>query len=483
MKQRINIPCAPSLIESMRSIGYSFESALADIIDNSISAKANDIQIISRADKERKYLQIVDNGVGMDNNELFLAMRYGSRNPNEERSEDDLGRFGLGMKSASLSQCRRFTVVSKKNNVISTYQWDIDNILLTNDWSINEYTSDELDFIPNLDILDNHQSGTIVLWENFDRIKLSSLKFDRNFNELVVKAEDHIALIYHRLLDRNLRIFVNGNRVKPLDPFIKNNPATQIFREQKIYVNDVPISVNKYVLPSISKLKESEIIAAGGKENLRKNQGFYIYRNKRLIIWGTWFRLHSKEELFKLARVMVDIPNSLDDIWDIDIKKSRATIPDIIKDKLIKAVEDTVSASEYTHVYKGRKIVEKSFDNSWNLQETSKGVKLFIDVDRPMITKFVESLDKDQYKAFEKIIGGIESDIPYDAIYSNIAKGNNFNEKATPDNRIDARIEDAVSTLMELWGMTKNEAIDAYIATLTDSGREEFIQKLRGMRE
>lgn len=483
MKERINIPCAPSLIESMRSIGYSFETAIADIVDNSIYADSKRIQIISRADTERVYLEIVDDGTGMDNEQLFMAMKYGSRNPNETRDEGDLGRFGLGMKSASLSQCRKFTVVSKKNGEVSAFQWDLDYIIQTNDWSIKEFAIDELVFVPGLHFLLEQESGTLVLWENFDRIESASYKFEKNFTELVLKVEEHIALVYHRLLGNKLDIIVNGNKVVPLDPFVTGNPATQRFREQKIYVGNSPISIRKFVLPPISSIKENEIIAAGGKNELKNNQGFYIYRNKRLIIWGTWFRLQSKEELYKLARVRVDIPNSLDDIWDIDIKKSRANIPNMIKDKLIKAVEDTVSTSEHAHMYKGHKMAKETVDSSWDVLETSEGIRLSISSKKPMVAKFAESLSQDQLKAFEKIVRNIENDIPYDTIYAYIAKGKSVNQDHKETNAEIDKLSDSITSMMDIWGMTKNRVIDMFLSTYKDSGDSKTIELLKKMRE
>lgn len=135
------IPFAPSLIESMRSIGYTFSAAIADLIDNSISAQSSIIDIFSEPSSE-PYLVIVDNGCGMSKEELYKAMRYGSTNPNAPRSKEDLGRFGLGLKAASFSQCRKFIIVSKKNSEISACSWDLDYVIKAQNWKIICYSPD-----------------------------------------------------------------------------------------------------------------------------------------------------------------------------------------------------------------------------------------------------------------------------------------------------------------------------------------------------
>ena len=127
-----NTPSPDVLMNSMRSIGYNFRTAIADIIDNSISAKAKNIYISSPINDEKIFITILDDGEGMDDSELFNAMKYGSNK--EYYDTNDLGRFGLGLKSASLSQCRILTVASKKENVIVAYQWDLDSVIQNREW-------------------------------------------------------------------------------------------------------------------------------------------------------------------------------------------------------------------------------------------------------------------------------------------------------------------------------------------------------------
>ena len=186
MKIKSNPPYAPNLVESMRSIGYSFDTALADIIDNSIVANASKIDILSSALNENSYIAILDNGYGMNSNELFNSMQYGSANPNKDRNKNDMGRFGLGLKSASLSQCRRLTVVSKNNNKYSGMVWDIDYIIKSHDWNLLVLEDKELEAIPEIDKLKKYDSGTLVVWQNLDKIKSTSMDTNEYLKELLI---------------------------------------------------------------------------------------------------------------------------------------------------------------------------------------------------------------------------------------------------------------------------------------------------------
>lgn len=163
-------PYAPTLIESTRAIGYSLEAAVADIIDNSIAASAKNVDIFFFP-VDGAYIAILDNGNGMGTEELNAAMQYGSKNPIDARDAKDLGRFGLGLKTASLSQCRCLTVVAKQGDRIEGRQWDIDHVAETGSWSLIVLEAGELDSIPNIDDLRAYESGTLVVWQKLDRIK------------------------------------------------------------------------------------------------------------------------------------------------------------------------------------------------------------------------------------------------------------------------------------------------------------------------
>lgn len=430
------VPFAPALIESMRSLGYSFSSAIADLIDNSISAHATDIGIYSEPTMD-PFLIILDNGHGMDKAEIYEAMRYGSTNPLEERSEDDLGRFGLGLKSASLSQCRKFVVVSKKNGFINAYSWDLDFVIKSKAWMLRGYSENEISELPMIDLLEEKESGTYIILSDFDRIKESTSNINETFNKYLDDMIDHLSLVFHRFIDDGLNIAVNGLRIDAKDPFLTYHRATQRKRESSFYINEEKIKLKPYILPHLSKLSQEDLDKVGGKERMRNDQGFYVYRNKRLIIWGTWFRLERKDELNKLARVMVDIPNSLDYMWSIDIKKSTASLPDIIKKNMYNAVYESVISSEAVHTYRGRKEKkDKDVEYIWEKIKVRDGYEYQINRKIPQLELLQATLDESEVKLLSSLLTAIESAFPVQALYVDVAKGK-IEEKSEDEDAID----------------------------------------------
>ena len=241
MQEKIVVPYAPILVESTRSIGYSFEAAVADIIDNSISASATDIRI-GFMSKDPEWLCVQDNGWGMSSEELENAMRYGSQSSHEVRAKNDLGRFGLGLKMASLSQCRKVTVLTKKDGIMCGACWDLDYIIAQGNWALKTYSANELKDLPGYYYLAAKESGTAVLWEQFDRLKQGTSQFQKAFDEKLDLTRKHVALVFHRFLnDENpktrISMSFNGEPVEGIDPFLTRHPATQPLSEQIVRIN------------------------------------------------------------------------------------------------------------------------------------------------------------------------------------------------------------------------------------------------------
>lgn len=467
MIEKQSLPSAPILIESIRSIGYSFETAIADLIDNSISAKATRIDILSIPNEE-PYIIIFDNGNGMNKVELEEAMRLGSKNPNEVREENDLGRFGLGLKSASLSQCRNLTVVSKKDGKLSAFSWNLDYVIERNSWSILEYSEEEIMQLENIELFKDVENGTYVLLKKFDKIQASTLEINKTITEKMSSTIDHLALVFHRYLDDGVEIYVNNRKIESIDPFLTKNKATQAKRTQEIKIGESIIKVKPYILPHYNKLSEDDLKKVGGKEDLRKNQGFYIYRNKRLIIWGTWFRLSRQDELSKLARVMVEIPNSLDDVWGIDIKKSTANIPDIIKKNLYSCIEESVFTSKEVYRYRGRKENNsEKYNYVWDRIKTRDGYEYRINRDLPQIQLLSKNFDKDVLIEFERLLKNIEKSFPTNTVYLDVADGKLKNDSEMSAEEIDELIiafEDSLNKCQEL-GLNVIEFYEQIIKT------------------
>lgn len=442
MNVQVVEPRADILVESTRSIGYTFESALADIIDNSIGNGAIHIDVrFSSIDP--RYIAILDDACGMTPDELIIAMRYGSRNVNDQRAESDLGRFGLGLKTASLSQCRKLTVISKKNNVISAASWDLDFIIEQQGWSLKVYDYDEIvnqynKAIPGiLDQLNSYESGTIVIWEDFDKMLEGATEPDTLFDEKISIARSHLELIYHNFLDKTsknpIELRFNYLPLAAKDPFLTRHPGTQPLSEEQIDLEGNNIRVKPYILPYLNKLSPEDINLLGTLDDLRNKQGIYVYRNNRLIIWGTWFRLDTKNELNKLARIRVDIPNSLDHIWDIDIKKSTASLPTSIKQNLKFIVKRAIGSSERVYTYQGNKLINDEYDHVWEVRKTNE--ETFFEINKKLLIykAFLESLSTEQAKQFKALIKLIEATVPFKAAYTLLAKNEETFDKDYSD--------------------------------------------------
>lgn len=447
-------PRADILMTAIRSIGYTFESALADIIDNSISSGASNIHI-NFSSISPAYISILDDGCGMNLDELRQAMKYGSKDVREKREKEDLGRFGLGLKTASLSQCKRLTVISKKDGYIYGARWDLDIIQKKQAWILEILSESEVEeaypcstFIPLRD-LQTYETGTIVLWENLDRMLDGSNDVETLFNQKVKDAKNHLEMVFHNFLDssfsQHVKMFFNLRELKGKDPFLKKHPGTQPLSDEEICLQGEIIKVKPYILPYLSKLSEDDINLLGGIEELRHKQGIYVYRNNRLIIWGTWFRLDSKGELNKLARIRVDIPNSLDSIWEVDIKKSTAILPDVIKQNLRNIVKKSISRSERVYTYKGEKILDENFTHVWEVYIGREEISYKINKDLQLYKKFVKTLDKSQKETFNSILRLIELTVPYQHAYTVLSKNNTISNSLNEN-----EAEDLINKLLSM---------------------------------
>ena len=475
-KDRRHIPKASTLMGSLRSMGYSFESAVADVVDNSISAHAHRIQILfPRTPMEELALGILDDGDGMTADELFEAMRYGCLSADEDRTEDDLGRFGLGMKSASLSQCRVLTVVSYEGKKVNGFTWDYNHILETQDWMIKELDMSEIDALPYIDKLKEQKRGTLVIWQDFDVIsKSSGGQVYSTLVEYRSSLENALSLIYHRFLSEvgssRIHIFINELEINPQDPFLENHPKTTRKKEIDLDIKDSNgiermIQIRPYILPFATDLKEKDKRLIGGIENLRAKQGFYIYRNKRLIIWGTWFGMKRRAELTKNARIRVDIPNTLDDIWSIDIKKQQASIPKQILHRLKKSVEAALDFSVRQQSYRGRTSrVHEDIDYIWDRKE-GRSNTFFYQINRESkLYQFVrDKMSDEDYGYLEMLLTEIEKNLPIQQLY--IDKSN---ECISEPDETDDRLDDVYQMAVTLATTMMNIRTDGWEAIVND---------------
>lgn len=447
-------PDAPTLMWSTRAIGYTTPAAVADLIDNSISANATNISI-QFVSGENCYISILDDGEGMSRDELKIAMKYGSSNPLQERSASDLGRFGLGLKTASLSQCKQLTVVSKKNGKTSAYCWDLDHVLFAESWELLELEQDDIATLPQINTLTNLKEGTIVLWDKLDKIFAGDENKEQGLLLRIKEVEEHLALTFHRYLQgepglKKINITSNGIPIKPKDPFY-------IAKSDELPSEKIPVRystsngnsaidnvfVTPYILPFSDALSQEELDALGGKEGLIKNQGFYIYRNKRLIVAADWFRLTRKTDLTKLCRVKVDIPNTLDEIWTIDVKKSMALPPEVVLRNLRRIVAPIVKAGKRKYKFRATKETTSEKSQIWIPLETRNGIVYRINTDYPILRDILaETKDKRKLQTLLRIL---EQNIPVNAIHTNF-----YDDKKFAFEDVDLAYQNVLENLRDL---------------------------------
>lgn len=413
-------PYAPILMESTRAIGYSLEAAIADIIDNSITAHAATVKLFFfPIDKE--YVAILDDGTGMDYTKINTAMQYGSQNPKDKRAGDDLGRFGLGLKTASLSQCKTLTVVSKQKDQIECRQWDLDYVAQSEEWRLKILEDDELLMLPEINKLLEYENGTLIIWQNLDRMKLSAGNLEKTMGRYMDDARMHLSLVYHRYLRgergiRKLDIYFNNVKIAPMDPFLEEK-STRAMDDEILNIHGREVVVRPYILPHISKMTAEELEALSGKEGLRRRQGFYVYRNKRLLVWGTWFRMRRQDDSSKLVRIRVDIPNDLDDLWTLDIKKSSAAPPIEVKNNLSMVIEKMAEKSKRTWTVRGKKEINDEVVHMWNRLDNREGGIIYeINQDHPLVSELFTLLPQVK-RDVQRLLRYIEKGLPLNALY------------------------------------------------------------------
>lgn len=441
-KQIQNPPSAYFLMDSMRSIGYSFDSAVADIIDNSISAKCKRIRIFLSPNPFDISLSFLDDGKGMNEEELISAMRYGSKPADGQREETDLGRFGLGLKSASLSQCRKLTVATMKDGTIRAARWDLDYIEEKQSWALLMLEQDEIDFLPNILELKEQGEGTLVIWQDFDIIR--QINNGKEYQGLVANvgsSAEYLGLIFHRFLSgqNKVSISVNGEQIEPIDPFLESNRKTEVGKPSDIVIPDSNgvnrhITVTTYLLPFLKDLTEEDKRKLGGVARIASMQGFYVYRNNRLIIYGTWFHMSYRNELAKYARIKVDIPASLDDIWKIDIKKQSAELPPMVRQQLQKCVEQAKFSSRRKSEHR-LTIKEGDTDALWRKGlSRDKKASYRINRDAPLIREIIHSLEPSDLPKVQALLSLIEKSVPYHDMYTDEAN-DNISQELTEEER------------------------------------------------
>ena len=449
-------PKASAMVEALRGLGYSTSTAIADIIDNSISACASTVSVNFHWKGENSRISILDDGCGMNEEELDHAMRLGDVNPLDARDENDLGRFGLGLKTASFSQCRRLTVASMRNNAAHCLRWDLDVLSKSegDGWYMLEGA--EAGSEQFIEDIENKNNGTIVLWEKLDRIITGSFSVE-NFLDLIDVVERHLSMVFHRFLENRSRpfsILINGQRLKPWDPFLTGNPSKPWHSPVSPAPTMPGVEVECHVLPHKDMLSVRDFEEAQGPEGWTAQQGFYVYRNKRLLLAGSWLGLGSgrawiEDEAHRLARIRIDIPNSVDSEWKIDIRKSRARPPVNLRPWLGQLAEATRMRARNAFAYRGR--VQRSYTGeeivqAWKPEKGKHGVRYRIDHKHPSVNAVLDQAGHLRAQ-IEAMLRVLEETVPVQKIWLDTAE-----EKDTPRTGFDkVPVDEVRAVLLQMY--------------------------------
>ena len=423
LREEVLVP-GVELLESMRSVGYSFEAAIADIVDNSITAEASAVDIVVDP-IDADYVWVLDDGAGMDGEDARGALRLaGTRS--HERSATDLGRFGLGLKTASLSQARRLTVVTKKVGGPTTgLQWDLDHVAATGAWAIKVLEEDDISGVPGIERFSAQAKGTLVVWQTLDYLLAGAADPAALVAERLEALREHLGFTFQRFLDARrskLEVTVNGKPVEALDPFLSGKPRTQISPEERITVAGEQVVIQAYTLPHQSAFTAADRRRTDLGIRMRDLQGFYVYRNDRLISRGGWFGLHKIDELSKQSRVRVEIPNSLDHLWQLDIKKSRVEPPQAFRTRFRQIIDQVVGSSRRVHRFRGRAESEPETVFLWQRVNERDGYRYTINLAHPLIVALRTDLTPQKAELLDRVLHDVATTFPASDLYVQMAE-------------------------------------------------------------
>lgn len=448
VRAEIAQPNPKSTINSYRSFGYNLATAISDIIDNSISASANEIRIEYKWDGQSSFISISDNGVGMNKEELVSAMTPGSKDPEDERGEKDLGRFGMGLKTASFSQCKRLTCITKKNGYATIKRcWDIDFINKEGEWQLLDYVSDNY-FVEKLN---DQNSGTLVLWEKLDRIIGGAQSHNESvknaFYDEMMNVKSHIALVFHKFIEsKRIKILFQNAEILAYNPFLLNlSPKPEMGQPEK-FGN---VEITYFILPHMSEIGKQDYENSGGSLGWFQEQGFYIYRGDRLLVAGDWLGLEKKRDYSKLARISVNFSNANDFNWHLDIKKSTAIPPIEIRKELSRIAKIAIMKSARIYNWRGQKSIQEggsiNFEPLWIDEKTREGIKKYkINRSHPLIKNLLE----ENRKLANKALKLLEDNVPIELILSNQNEDPSFHEL---EKQLDKPSDELVKLAVELY--------------------------------
>lgn len=486
-------PPASALVDSLRGLGYTPETALADLVDNCISAHANRVELDLQWHSGNPVAVVMDDGYGMEEETLIEALQLGGTGPSAERDTTDLGRFGLGLKTASLSQGRRLTAVTRREGITSALSLDVD-VVAEKGWVAE--VPESLPHHPFVERVLAANHGTVILIDRMDSISgLTGLQKETFFLRLE-EIRAHLGMVFHRFLSgdaRRLTISLNGRQVKAWDPFQTAHPATREMPSERIRHAGAIFTVKPYVLPHRDRFaNEADYESAGGPDGWGARQGFYVYRGKRLLVAGSWLglggvRTWTRDEASRLARIMVDLPTALDRDWRIDVRKSQARPPGALRARLTTIAGRCREEAREVFAFRGQGPRVHGAPHTapavWLATPGPRGIQYRINRDHPVIVSCGKAEGGGQ-RSLNGILSIIERSVPVERIWLDISESEGA-EVPTLDAEDIAQLTDQLVELGKTLpsNMTLNQRVDALVLNLPGDLtrlRAELVRKLGG---
>lgn len=421
------MPNPEHLIKSIAEQGYTLETALADLLDNSISANAQNIEIMSTNLENKLKVFITDNGEGMSEFDLSSNMMFPSKSVDSSRSVTDLGRFGLGMKTASFSQTRKFTVLSRKKGTVSFSgrTWDVSYLKQCGKWRILVNSESEiLELLKayenvsanHLKSFENYIPNTIIIWDGLYKFEnyIDPKNQYKHFKEQInTETREYLGIVFHKFMTQqsnSLQIRVNNLRVEAFDPFVAiNGDSARSLGEKEMKFGKDVLKMNAFVLPV--EACENEANWTTEKKNLMDLEGLYIYRGKRIIFFGGWNGIIKKETKLKLARLKIEFENINDDKLQLNVSKSKIEIPYELKIGVLRYLIELREQAKKEYNNRGlkqskSKTVVSTIDLLTRVP-TTKGVFYKINNEFPVLNEINLSLNEIQKKKLQLLLRAI----------------------------------------------------------------------------
>lgn len=419
-------PDPAGTVSSLGSLGYSLEAAVADLVDNSIAAKASTVDVVTAWDGAASWIALVDDGTGMDEAAVTVAMRIAGRGPATDRTATDLGRFGLGLKTASFSQARQLVVDARTpRQPWVTRTWDLAVVEAAGEWRLGKAAPVDAESLVER-LRDGRKRGTTVLWRNLHRLTPAGSRrgdrdLEKHFYRELANVQAHLGMVFHRYLrSRRLVLTMNGTPIRPWDPFLSSQQQTQRLPAETVRLAGRDVRVEGFVLPHRRYFTEQSFDAAGGPKGWLDQQGFYVYRRDRLIVAGGWLGLSGlkKDERYILARLAVDVPAELDETWSIDVRKSSATPPHALRstlDRIAKATRDK-AGKVLTHRGGAAAIAHAaSFQYAWKVARRDGSVTCRINYEHPLVKRSLRG-EPEQTAPLRALLKLLEQTVPIGAL-------------------------------------------------------------------